>query len=128
MVLGRGNIVAMTSGDSQPHETAWRRTGIAVFIVAGFLLLSMGGAIVAAPLTIPLMFVAVRRHPTRAFRVAGTLIAGLTVAELAWAAAYVTAGEAKPWIWLVPCVAAVGALVAFITASRPAGSANYVSA
>ena len=42
----------------------------------------------------------------------------MTVAELAWALAYVTSGEAKPWIWLVPCVAAAAALVAFITVTR----------
>ena len=99
-----------------------------MFIVAGVLLLSMGGAIIAAPATIPLMFLAVRRHPTRAFRIAGTVIAGLTVAEFAWALAYVTAGEAKPWIWLIPSVAAVAALVAFVAASRPAESPRYVSA
>ena len=118
----------VSAGDARSHDTAWRRTGIAVFVVAGVLLVSMGGAIIAAPVTIPLMFVAVCRHPTRAFRIAGTLIAGLTVAEFAWAAAYVTAGEAKPWIWLIPCVAAVGALVAFVAASRPERSANFVSA
>ena len=84
----------MTSVAGQAHETAWRRTGIVVFIVA------------------------VRRHPTRVFRSVGTVIAGLTAAEFAWAAAYVAAGEAKPWIWLIPCVAAVGALVAFIAAPR----------
>ena len=116
----------MASGDGRPHPTAWRRTGITVFIVAGVLLLSMGGAIIAAPVTIPLMFVAVRRHPTRAFRIAGTLIAVLTVAELAWALAYVTAGEAKPWIWLIPCVAAAAALFAFMAASGRAGSPNPV--
>ena len=72
------------------------------------------------------MFVAVRRHPTRAFRIAGTLIAVLTVAEFAWALAYVTAGEAKPWIWLIPCVAAAAALFAFMAASGRAGSPNPV--
>jgi len=80
-------MVGMRSGDGRPHPAAWRRTGTAVFIVAGVLLLSMGGAIIAAPATIPLMFVAVRRHPTRVFRIAGTLIAVLTAAELAWALA-----------------------------------------
>jgi hypothetical protein len=118
----------MTTGERRPHEAAWRRTGIAVFVIAGVLLVSMGGAIIAAPLTIPLIFVAVCRHPTRTFRILGTLIASLTVAEFAWAAVYVTAGEAKPWIWLIPCVAATGALVAFVSASRPEGSANFVSA
>jgi hypothetical protein len=38
-----------------------------VFCVATFLLISMGEAIIAAPLTVPLMFVATRRHPTAAF-------------------------------------------------------------
>lgn len=98
----------------------WRRIGVVVFIVAGVLLVSMGGAIIAAPVTIPLMFIAVCRHPTRTFRITGTVIAGLTVAEFAWALAYVTAGEARPWIWLAPSAAAVAALVVFIAASRSA--------
>ena len=116
--------MAMTSDDRRHHESAWRTGGLAVFLVSGVLLLSMGGAVIAAPLTVPLMFVAARRRPTRAFRIAGTLIAGLTVAELAWALSYVTAGEAKPWIWLIPCVAAVAALIAFIAASRPPRFSN----
>ena len=37
---------------SAAPETRWRLTGITVFAVAAFLLLSMGGAIVAAPLTV----------------------------------------------------------------------------
>jgi hypothetical protein len=108
----------MVGACERKGDATWRRIGIVVFIGAGILLLSMGGAIIAAPATVPLMFVAARRHPTRAFRIAGTVIAGLTVAELAWALAYVTSGEAKPWIWLVPCVAAAAALVAFITVTR----------
>ena len=49
-------------------ETRWRLTGIAVFAVAAFLLLSMGRGHPAAPLTVPLMLLASRRHPTTAFR------------------------------------------------------------
>jgi hypothetical protein len=83
-----------------------------VFVAAGFLLASMGGAILAAPVTLPLMLVATRRHPTRSFRVSAAIIAGATAAEVAWAVAYVIAGEAGPWIWLAPLVG--GLAVAFV--------------
>jgi hypothetical protein len=98
-------------------EARWRRTGVVVFGVAAFLLLSMGGAIVAAPVTVPLMAVAVRRHPTLAFRTAGAILIALTVAEVAWALTYVTAGEAGPWIWLLPALASLATLLATIRPS-----------
>jgi hypothetical protein len=47
-------------------DERWAGIGVAVFGVAEFLLLSMGGAVVAAPVTVPLIAVAVRRHPTPA--------------------------------------------------------------
>jgi hypothetical protein len=59
--------------------------GFAVFVVATVLLVSMGGAIVAAPLTLPALALVIRRHPTRGFRIAGAIIGGLTAAEVAWA-------------------------------------------
>jgi hypothetical protein len=34
------------------------------------------------------------------------VLGGLTAAELAWFLVYVTAEEARPWIWLVPLMAA----------------------
>ena len=90
-----------------------------VFGAAAFLLVSMGGAIVAAPVTVPLMVTAVRRHPTPAFRTVGAALVALTVAEVAWALTYVTAGEARPWIWLLPALAALAG--AFATVRPRAG-------
>jgi hypothetical protein len=68
--------------------------GLAIFVVAAVLLVSMGGAIVAAPLTLPALALAVRRRPTRGFRIAGAIIGGITAAEVAWAAFYLIVGEA----------------------------------
>lgn len=90
-----------------------------VFCASGFLLISMGGAIIAAPLTVPLMFVVARRHPTKAFRAVGAALVGATVAEVAWAVTYLVADEAKPWIWLVPLAAAMALIVAFVIVSDP---------
>lgn len=91
-----------------------------LFVVCGLLLITMGGAVVAAPVTLPLMYLAVRRHPTLAFRSAGGLIGGLTAVELAWALVYLVAGEHKPAIWLVPLALGVVVLVTFLTAGRQA--------
>jgi hypothetical protein len=64
----------------------WARVLVGVSAV---LLLSMGGAIVAAPLTVPLLYL-VARHADggAALRVAAVTVGALTVAEIAWAAAY----------------------------------------
>ena len=83
----------------------WARVLVAV---SAFLLVSMGGAILAAPLTLPLLYLAVRDGRMGAgLRVAAVVIAALTVAEVAWAATYLAAAEAQPWIWLLPVAAAV---------------------
>jgi hypothetical protein len=95
-----------------------------VFAVAAVLLLSMGGAIVAAPVTVPLLFVASRRHPTRAFRATGAVVGGLSVAEVAWALTYLLAGEPKPWVWLLPLAA--GAVTAYAFSGVHAGRARRV--
>ncbi len=50
--------------DRADPQRNWRLAGVVVFAVAGFLLLSMGGAVLAAPVTVPLMLVVSRRHPT----------------------------------------------------------------
>ncbi len=74
--------------------------------VSAFLLLSMGGAIVAAPLTLPLLYLAIRAGRMGAgLRSAAVVIAALTVAEVAWAATYLAVEEAQPWIWLLPFAA-----------------------
>ena len=82
--------------------------------VSAFLLLSMGGAIVAAPLTMPLLYLAVRGDRAgTALRTAAVMIAALTVAEVAWAATYLAIAEAKPWIWFLPVAAGAATASAF---------------
>ena len=93
---------------------------VALFVVCGLLLMSMGGAVVAAPVTLPLMYLAVRRHPTAGFRWAGGVIAGLTALELAWAVVYVVDGEETPQIWFVPMAVGVAVLAVFVSAGRQA--------
>lgn len=90
-----------------------------MFSVCAFLLLSMGGAIAAAPLTVPLMFVVVRRRPTAAFRAIGAMLTGATVAEVVWALTYLAVDESKPWIWLLPLVGAMGTIAALLTVAKP---------
>ncbi len=94
-----------------------------LFIVAGLLLASMGGAVFAAPITLPLMYLAVRHHPTGPFRWAGGVIAALTTVELAWAVVYFVGGEEQPSIWLLPLLAGLGVLALFATARRRQRSA-----
>ena len=93
---------------------------VAVFVVSGFLLMSMGGAVFAAPLTLPLMYLAVRSHPTAGFRWGGGVIAGLTAVELIWAVVYLVGGEEQPSIWLLPLAGGLCVLLAFATARRQA--------
>lgn len=109
------------SGGGSPTsaEARWGTAGVAVFCLAAFLLVSMGGAVVAAPLTVPLMTVVTHRHPTRAFRTAGAVLIGATVAEVVWALTYVAGGEAKPWIWLLPLLTAIAAVLALLATSDP---------
>ncbi len=104
----------MADGTGVLPEKNWRRIGVFVFAVAAFLLVSMGGAIVAAPVTVPLMYVVSRRHPTGAFRIAAAVLGGLTVAEAAWALTYLLIAEATPWVWAIPL--ASGATAAVILA------------
>lgn len=109
----------------RPNEPAqgvsrcWRIGGIAVFSVCAFLLLSMGGAIVAAPLTVPLMFVVVRHRPTGAFRAIGAVLTGATVTEVVWALTYLAIDESTPWIWLLPLVGAMATIAALLTVAKP---------
>ena len=90
-----------------------RIAGVVLFVVAGALLVSMGGAVAAAPFTLPLLFLVVRANPTRPFRWAGAVIGGLTAAELAWAILYVAAGEVAVLIWLIPLSVGVAAATVF---------------
>ena len=95
-----------------------RAGGVLVMAVMTFLLGSMGGAIVAAPLTLPLLVISVRAHPTRAFRAAGAIIGGLTAAEVVWAATYMAVGERMPVIWLLPLLGGLMFAALLAAASR----------
>lgn len=118
-----------TDVGSRPATPAWRlpwkTIGVATFAGAAFLLLSFGGAIIAAPVTLPLMYLASRRHPTRTFRGCAVVIGALTAAETAWALTYVAVEESRPWIWLVPtCSAALAASIYISRGSAPVGLAG----
>ena len=87
--------------------------------MSAFLLLSMGGAVVAAPLTLPVLYVIVRcgqRGPGP--RAAAVVVAALTVAEVAWAATYLAIAEAAPWIWLLPVAGGAGTAIALARTPR----------
>jgi 4-hydroxybenzoate polyprenyltransferase len=96
------------------------RLSVGLFLLGALLLMTYGGAVVAAPLTLPLMYLAVRRHPTAPFRWVGGVLAGLTMVEVAWAAVYLVDEETKPSIWLVPLGAGIAVLVLFVVARRHA--------
>lgn len=73
-----------------------RWLGIPLFVVSGFLLLSIGGAaIMAAPLTVPLLWLVVRAHRTNPFRAVGATIAGLTVMQVGWAVVFLSSGAGR---------------------------------
>lgn len=90
----------------------WARV---LVMVSACLLLSMGGTIVAAPLTLPLLYLAASSGRLSAgLRTAAVVVAALTVAEVAWAATYLAVAEAEPWIWLVPVAAGGATAAAFV--------------
>ncbi len=107
-----------------PANRTRRRSSLArsaILFGAAFLLISMGGAIVVAPLSLPLLAWTARGTPSPALRVLAIALAALTAAEVGWALAYVTMGEAQPWIVAVPVVAAflvAGFLVAAALSRR----------
>ena len=101
-------------------EVTVRWLGVALFVACGFLLMTMGGAVFAAPVTLPLLYVVVRLHPTAPFRWVGGVLAGLTTVEVVWALVYLADGEAKPSIWLVPLLAGLAVLALFATTRRQA--------
>ena len=72
---------------------------------AVILLISFGGAIWAAPVTIPVLVYAIWRDGlSRRWRSTAILVLALTVAQCVWAIAYVTVGESNPIVWLAPVV------------------------
>ena len=103
---------------TERHQHGAARWPLAVVAIAALLLVSYGGGIIAAPLTLPLLYLALRQPLRRGLRPAVIAVSALTAAETGWAAAYLTAGEARPWVWLVPCAAGIGVLVVYST-TRP---------
>ena len=100
----------------------WARVLVAVSAV---LLLSMGGAIVAAPLTLPLLYLAIRGGRMSAgLRAAAVVIAALTMAEVAWAATYLAVEETQPWIWFLPVAAGAATASAYTRCCAPEGAAT----
>ncbi len=96
----------MASTAGRANDGVVRAGGMVLFVVAAVLLTSIGGAgIVAAPVTLPLMFLVVWRHPTLAFRIAGAVIGGLTAAAFAWGLVYLAAGEVAVVEWPAPALA-----------------------
>jgi len=87
------------SKDPGLHRFGWQT----LILVSAFLLISMGGAIIAAPVTLPLLWFALRRPSlSRPWRITAAVVLALTAAEFTWAAAYLPLGESKPLIWLLP--------------------------
>ena len=83
-----------------------RRVVIGAVLVGTVLLLgSMGGAILAAPVLLALLWWATRTTG-KGIRVLGAILAALVVGEVAWAGVYVVVGERQPYIWVLPAVSA----------------------
>lgn len=93
---------------------------VPLLMVSGFLLLSMGGAVIAAPLTVPLCVLAVY-HESR-YRWPVAIIGGLTVAEFVWALTYLIVNEQMPWIVALPVVGALVFATAVLRMRRVADS------
>jgi hypothetical protein len=80
----------------------------------------MGGAILAAPVVLPLLWWAARTTG-RGIRVIGAILAALVVGEVAWAGVYVVVGERQPYIWALPALSvAVTVWLMLVHQTRPA--------
>lgn len=107
-----GTAIDSPAGRSRPQSFV-ASTGFAVATlgVSTFLLVTMGGAILAAPVTVPALVV-IARTRVGSSRIVAIAVATLTIAEVGWAFTYVVVGEAKPWIWLAPLVCAAASAMA----------------
>ena len=79
------------------------------------LLLSYGGAIFLAPITIPLLtYSTIRGLLTGLWRILNAVTLVLTLAQTSWAIVYFTLGESYPVIWIIPSIVtllAIGGLL-----------------
>jgi hypothetical protein len=90
----------------------------AILVGTVLLLLSMGGAFLAAPVVLPLLWWAARTTG-RGVRVIAAILAGLMVGEVAWAGVYVTVGERQPYIWALPALSAAVTVWLMLVTTRP---------
>jgi hypothetical protein len=96
-----------------------RRVAIGAILVGTLLLLgSMGGAILAAPVLLPLLWWTARTT-TRGVRLLGMILAALVVAEVAWAGVYLVVGERQPYIWALPALSAAMTVWLLLVTTRP---------
>jgi hypothetical protein len=96
-----------------------RRVIIGAILVGTLLLLaSMGGAILAAPVLLPLLWWAARTS-TRGVRLIGVILAALVVGEVVWAGVYVVVGERQPYIWALPALSAAATVWLMLLTTRP---------
>lgn len=77
-------------------------------IVTLILMASMGGGFLLLPVLIPAYLWAARRSGSLG-RVGWSLLPAASLAMVTWAGLYVSIGESKPAIWLVPLLVVVGA-------------------
>ena len=92
----------------------------AILVGTVLLLVSMGGAIQAAPVLLPLLWWAARTIG-RGVRLLGATLAAVVVGEVTWAGVYLAVGEQQPYIWAPPALAAAVTLWLITTRTDPRG-------
>jgi hypothetical protein len=96
-----------------------RRVIIGAILVGTVLLLgSMGGASLAAPVVLPLLWWAARTA-TGGVRLLGVILAALVVGEVVWAGVYLVVGERQPYIWALPALSAAMTVWLMLLTTRP---------
>jgi hypothetical protein len=79
----------------------------------------LGGAgAIAAPVLLPLHFLAARSSHTTAIKLLWALLGAATVAEAIWVVTYLALDESQPFIWLLPGLAALVAGAAIVLGTR----------
>lgn len=89
---------------------------MALAVATLVLMASMGGGFLLLPLLVPFHIWAARTSGTIG-RVAWSLLPGAAAGMVVWAGVYVGLGETQPYIWLVPMLAGVGAVIGAVLVS-----------
>ncbi len=104
----------------QDRSAAERVARWSLAIVTLVLMASMGGGFLLLPALIPGHLWAARRSSGSLGRLGWSVLPAGSLAMLTWAAVYVTVGEAKPAIWLVPTLALLASFAAVHRLVEPA--------